>query len=533
MSLATPLTAESQQAGRIRLPPLAAFAPADGDTVASRIPREATFDGRVTHVERIPGRPGRAVAWPDWIPAELQQGFARSGISAPWAHQAEAADHARVGRNVIISTPAASGKSLGYLMPALTGVLEGGTALYLTPTKALAADQLRAIRRCACTGCERRSCDGDTPAGGRTWARAHASYLVTTPDTLHLALLPGHARWSRFLSRLRYVMVDECHGYRGVFGSHVAQVLRRLRRIAAYYAEGRPSANAPAGAAGTAAGRRPGSSSPRPPPPSRPVRRAAHRARRRGGRRRRVTARASHLRAVGAAADRAARRIGRPAEAHGHRRGRGLLPIWCCENMTHGGLRPLPARRAEAVAMGARRALAEAEAADQAGRVAAYRSGYLPEDRRMLEEISLGPPGGRGGHDRARAWRQHHRPGRGPHRRLAGHPRLAVAAGRAGRAGRPGRPGRADRPGRPAGHLPGASPGGGVRPPGRGDRARPGQPVRARPAPVRGGRRAAADRRRFRPVRPAGRPDRRRAVRARDCCATAARAGTWPAAAAR
>ena len=140
---------------------------------------------------------------------------------------------------MIVSTPAASGKSLGYLMPALTAVLEGGTALYLTPTKALAADQLRAIRSLRMHGVRAAVLDGDTPAAGRSWARANASYLVTTPDTLHLALLPGHVRWARFLSRLRYVVVDECHGYRGVFGSHVAQVLRRLRRIAAYYAEGR------------------------------------------------------------------------------------------------------------------------------------------------------------------------------------------------------------------------------------------------------------------------------------------------------
>src|SRR5690348_2504360 len=240
MSLAPSVTAEDH-AGRLQAAPAVVPAPAlgNGDPPTARILHEGTRDGQVTHIERIPGRAGQAAAWPDWVPAELRQAFEGVGIGAPWEHQAAVADHARAGRNVIVSTPAASGKSLGYLMPALTAVLEGGTALYLTPTKALAADQLRAIRSLRMHGVRAAVLDGDTPAAGRSWARANASYLVTTPDTLHLALLPGHVRWARFLSRLRYVVVDECHGYRGVFGSHVAQVLRRLRRIAAYYAEGR------------------------------------------------------------------------------------------------------------------------------------------------------------------------------------------------------------------------------------------------------------------------------------------------------
>src|SRR5438067_5052515 len=240
MPLATPVTA-GDPAGRPQACPAPGLVPvpAGGDPPSVRVLHDGARDGQVTHSERISGRAGRAVPWPGWVPAELRQGFAESGISAPWAHQAAVAEHARAGKNVIVSTPAASGKSLGYLMPALTAVLEGGTALYLTPTKALAADQLRAMRAMRLPGVRAAALDGDTPAAGRSWARANASYLVTTPDTLHLALLPGHARWARFLSGLRYVIVDECHGYRGVFGSHVAQVLRRLRRITAYYAEGR------------------------------------------------------------------------------------------------------------------------------------------------------------------------------------------------------------------------------------------------------------------------------------------------------
>src|SRR5215469_13967199 len=240
MPLAPPGISEDP-AGRPQAGAAAVAVPvlANGKRPVERILHEGTRDGQVTHIERIPGRAGHAVAWPEWVPAELRQAFADVGIGAPWQHQAAVAEHARAGRNVIVSTPAASGKSLGYLLPALTAVLEGGTALYLTPTKALAADQLRTVRALGLPGVRAAVLDGDTPAAGRSWARANANYLLTTPDTLHLALLPGHTRWARFLARLSYVVVDECHGYRGVFGSHVAQVLRRLRRVAAYYADGR------------------------------------------------------------------------------------------------------------------------------------------------------------------------------------------------------------------------------------------------------------------------------------------------------
>jgi DEAD/DEAH box helicase domain-containing protein len=388
MSLATPLTA-GEPAGR-PLPRAAAGSVSghvNGGPPAERILLEGTRDGRVTHVERIPGRAGLPVPWPDWVPDELVSGFALSGISAPWAHQAAAAEHARAGRNVIVSTPAASGKSLSYLMPALTGVLEGGTALYLTPTKALAADQLRAIRALRLHGVRAAVLDGDTPAAGRSWAREHASYLVTTPDTLHLALLPGHVRWARFLSRLRYVIVDECHGYRGVFGSHVAQVLRRLRRITAYYAEGRairerarrgrrdgPLAAGPAFILASATVAEPAG----------------------------CAALLTGLDAEEVGADTAPRgavtfalweppltalrgESGAPLRRTATAEASRLLSDLVLENQTTVAF-VRSRRAAEAVAMGARRALADAEAADQAGRVAAYRSGYLPEDRRMLEE---------------------------------------------------------------------------------------------------------------------------------------------------
>ncbi|MEV5888427.1 DEAD/DEAH box helicase [Nonomuraea fuscirosea] len=136
---------------------------------------------------------------------------------------------------MIISTGTASGKSLAYLTPAIASCLDGGTVLYLTPTKALAADQLRGLRELRIAQVRAACFDGDTPFEERTWVRQHANYVLTNPDMLHRGILPRHAQWSSFLRRLRMVVVDECHGYRGVFGSHVAQILRRLRRACARY----------------------------------------------------------------------------------------------------------------------------------------------------------------------------------------------------------------------------------------------------------------------------------------------------------
>src|SRR6266702_8140726 len=207
---------------------------------AARVLGAGARSGRLTHLEHVHASAGRRVAWPDWAPPQVTKAFETAGVPGPWAHQATAADHAAAGRNVIISTSPASGKSLGYLLPALTRVLDGGTALYLAPTRALAADQLRMVSSLDIPGVRPAVVDGDTPATERAWARAHATYLLTTPDMLHHSLLPRHARWDGFFRRLSYVIVDECHTYRGVFGSHVAQVLRRLRRVAAHHGVGQP-----------------------------------------------------------------------------------------------------------------------------------------------------------------------------------------------------------------------------------------------------------------------------------------------------
>ncbi|MFD8532167.1 DEAD/DEAH box helicase [Streptosporangium canum] len=190
---------------------------------------------RVTHVEHVPARQAGQIRWPDWVHESLVTRWANRGISGLWSHQAEAADLVHRGQNVIIATGTASGKSLSYLVPALSSVLDGGTILYLTPTKALAADQLRALNELDVPELRAATFDGDTSFEERAWVRKHANYVLTNPDMLHRTLLPRHANWSSFWRRLRMVVVDECHGYRGVFGSHVAQILRRLRRVCTRY----------------------------------------------------------------------------------------------------------------------------------------------------------------------------------------------------------------------------------------------------------------------------------------------------------
>jgi DEAD/DEAH box helicase domain-containing protein len=195
------------------------------------------YAGQVTHVEHVPARAGRTVEWPPWVAPLLVDRLALTGILAPYEHQALAASHAWEGRHVVVATGTASGKSLAYLLPLVTATIadQKATALYLSPTKALATDQLRAIRALTVTQLRAATFDGDTPATERDWVRAHANLVLTNPDMLHRALLPQHTRWSRFFKGLRYVVIDECHGYRGVFGSHVAQIVRRLRRICAKY----------------------------------------------------------------------------------------------------------------------------------------------------------------------------------------------------------------------------------------------------------------------------------------------------------
>ncbi|WP_370444830.1 DEAD/DEAH box helicase [Amycolatopsis sp. CA-128772] len=191
----------------------------------------------VTHVANLPGRAARYAEWPSWADPAVIAALRDCGVSAPWAHQAEAASHAYEGRHVVISTGTASGKSLAYQLPVLSRLAAGekANALYLSPTKALGADQLRSVSSLDVSGVRAAAFDGDTPMAERDWVRAHANWVFTNPDMLHRGILSAHGRWATFFRRLRYVVVDECHSYRGVFGSHVALLLRRLRRVAEHY----------------------------------------------------------------------------------------------------------------------------------------------------------------------------------------------------------------------------------------------------------------------------------------------------------
>ncbi|WP_425568937.1 DEAD/DEAH box helicase [Pseudonocardia xishanensis] len=189
------------------------------------------------HAVRLPPRAGRAVPWPDWAAPEVVSAFRTTGVTQPWSHQAEGAEHAHAGRDVVVATGTASGKSLVYQLPVLTRLSTDprATALYLSPTKALAADQLRALRGLDLEGIRPAALDGDVPMDERDWIRRHSRWIFSNPDMLHRSVLPRHGRWSAFLRRLSYVVVDECHTYRGVFGSHVALLLRRLLRVARRY----------------------------------------------------------------------------------------------------------------------------------------------------------------------------------------------------------------------------------------------------------------------------------------------------------
>ena len=191
------------------------------------------YAGQVAFHRVLPARP------PDVVPYEgaFKPVLARLGL-APYAHQAEAFEKLEAGANVVMATPTASGKSLVFQAPVLAAMQQGGTALFLYPTKALARDQRSRLETLADPFdlAERVfTYDGDTPPGRRRKAREQGLAILTNPDMLHFGILPRHPAWAGFLGRLRYVVIDEAHYHRGVFGSHVALILRRLLRLAEHY----------------------------------------------------------------------------------------------------------------------------------------------------------------------------------------------------------------------------------------------------------------------------------------------------------
>ena len=245
---------------------LSSPSPADLLGVLERL--SAGDDRLLGHVT-LPGRSGRIADWPQWVSPVVVDAWARRGVERPWIHQREAMDAIRQGRDVVLATGTGSGKSLAAWTPILSDLVEAEnssrisaihrrpTALYLAPTKALAADQLASLmsllgqddkpadaqastdpegspglvderlRRVRAT-----TVDGDTPREAKEWARAGADLILSNPDFLHYVMLPSHPRWSRFLASLRLIVIDEAHHWRGVTGSHIALVVRRLLRVA-------------------------------------------------------------------------------------------------------------------------------------------------------------------------------------------------------------------------------------------------------------------------------------------------------------
>jgi DEAD/DEAH box helicase domain-containing protein len=194
----------------------------------------------ITAVRRFPAREAQWADFPGWLHADLVAAYAAKGVRRPYTHQTDAAEAVHAGKNVVIVTPTASGKTLGYNLPILNAVLENTDtrALYLFPTKALAQDQLAELHDVN-QHLDNRfgvfTYDGDTPSDARKAIREKGHLVLTNPDMLHTGILPHHARWTRLFENLRYIVIDELHTYRGVFGSHLCNVLRRLRRIARFY----------------------------------------------------------------------------------------------------------------------------------------------------------------------------------------------------------------------------------------------------------------------------------------------------------
>ena len=208
------------------------------------VERPDSPEGFITAIRRLPEEDARYEDFPAGIDPRLRAALAGRGIDRLYTHQARAIEHALAGRHVVITTPTASGKTLCYNVPVMNGILADPScrAMYLFPTKALAQDQLaeldrlsQEIAKAADVEVGVFTYDGDTPQDARRAIRGRAHVVLTNPDMMHSGILPHHPRWAKLFENLRYVVIDELHAYRGVFGSHLANVLRRLRRICQHY----------------------------------------------------------------------------------------------------------------------------------------------------------------------------------------------------------------------------------------------------------------------------------------------------------
>src|SRR3954467_11429545 len=215
------------------------------DRLTGGIPdRPDTPDGWVTAIRRLPARGAQYAPFPDGTDDRLREALAGRGIAQVYTHQAAAIEHALAGRNVVVTTPTASGKTLCYNAPVLSSILKdpSSRALYLFPTKALAQDQLAELHELSDQLSKRSELeigvftyDGDTPQDARRAIRGRAHVVLSNPDMVHSGILPHHPRWAKLFENLRFVVIDELHAYRGVFGSHLGNILRRLQRICRHY----------------------------------------------------------------------------------------------------------------------------------------------------------------------------------------------------------------------------------------------------------------------------------------------------------
>lgn len=214
--------------------------PSNADDAIAMLLADSSIASLIAAHRQLEPRPPRHAPWPAGLEPRVIGALRGRGIEALYTHQAAAYQAVRSGRNVVVVTPTASGKTLCYNLPVLDAVArdEAARALYLFPTKALAADQLvelRALAAAAEIGLKTHTYDGDTPANVRSVVRAAGQVVITNPDMLHAAILPHHTKWFKLFENLQYVVIDELHTYRGLFGSHVANVIRRLRRICNHY----------------------------------------------------------------------------------------------------------------------------------------------------------------------------------------------------------------------------------------------------------------------------------------------------------
>ncbi len=210
------------------------------ESVLETLRRDPSLHSQITHWQKIPAKSAQLADFPAWMDEDLKTVLRKRGIGKLYTHQAEACGAVWAGDDVVVVTPTASGKSLCYNIPVFQRIHHQpeARALYLFPTKALAQDQVAELMQWSDElggTIKTYTYDGDTPASARRAIRSAGSIVVTNPDMLHSGILPHHTKWIRLFENLEYVVIDELHSYRGVFGSHVANVLRRLHRICRFY----------------------------------------------------------------------------------------------------------------------------------------------------------------------------------------------------------------------------------------------------------------------------------------------------------